>query len=178
MPPPPGTLDQLAHAAMNPGVGELRRASAVALVARIGGAAGNPLYRTLLADPLPALRRAAVEALAGLPEGGAALDVSLVDRSRAVRFAAIRGAPPASTGPWAAVFEEVRAASIRSDVGADHTNLGVLLGMGGRTSEAEAELRTAVRIDPAFLPARQNLAVLLAQTGRRPEAERLLEAGK
>jgi Tfp pilus assembly protein PilF len=44
-----------------------------------------------------------------------------------------------------------------------HTNMAVVLARLGRLSEAQAELETAMRINPGFEPAKKMLAQLKAQ---------------
>ena len=64
-----------------------------------------------------------------------------------------------------------------ADQPAAHLNLGVLAAAEDRPEDAEAAYRTAIRIDPFFLPARFNLATLLNRQGRNAEAETVLRAG-
>ena len=55
-----------------------------------------------------------------------------------------------------------------------HLNLGALSERFGRPDRAETAYRTAIRVDPAFLPARFNLAVLYNSGGRNEDAEKVL----
>jgi tetratricopeptide (TPR) repeat protein len=57
-----------------------------------------------------------------------------------------------------------------------HVNLGNLYLRQGRMQEAEAELNTALRLDPRSVPALVNLADLCRATGREAEVERRLKA--
>jgi tetratricopeptide (TPR) repeat protein len=48
--------------------------------------------------------------------------------------------------------------------------LGMALGMQNKNPDAEQHLRRAVELDPAFAPARQNLATFYRLTGRETAA--------
>ena len=73
--------------------------------------------------------------------------------------------------------ELVEAQSAVADQPGAHLNLGVLATGEGREEEAEDAYRTALRLDPFFLPARFNLATLLNRLGRNAEAEAVLREG-
>src|SRR5262249_14834016 len=53
-----------------------------------------------------------------------------------------------------------------------HYSLGVLLGASGKTTDALAHLREAVRDDPAYVEARIRLADVLRRSGRAAESLR------
>src|SRR5262249_27335678 len=63
----------------------------------------------------------------------------------------------------AAVRHYLEALAYRPDDGELRTNLGMMLAQLGRYTEAEAELKTALRIDPNSEPARKALATIQAQ---------------
>lgn len=56
-----------------------------------------------------------------------------------------------------------------------HNELGIAYHELSRSQEAEAGFRRSFAINPAFLPPRLNLAVLLMEDGRRREAEEALD---
>jgi tetratricopeptide (TPR) repeat protein len=58
-----------------------------------------------------------------------------------------------------------------ADQSAAHLNFGVIHTSQGRTDQAVADYRTALRLDSHFIPARVNLAMLYDQLGRKKEAE-------
>ena len=148
-------------------------------LAAIEAAAGDadPLVRASAAgglDRLPPPRR--VAALAPL----------LADPIRAVRIEAARGlagVSPTLLGAAqraalaAARAELVDAQTAAADQPATHLDIGVLAAAEDRPADAEAAYRTAIRLDPFFLPARFNLATLLNRQGRNAEAETVLRDG-
>ncbi|HYW78142.1 MAG TPA: tetratricopeptide repeat protein, partial [Thermoguttaceae bacterium] len=58
------------------------------------------------------------------------------------------------------------------DQAAAHLNMAVIHSNSGDPEKAEAEYRTALRLDPQFVPARINLAMLCDQQGKKDEATR------
>ena len=141
-----------------------------------------------LADPDPLVRASAAGGLDRLPPGqrAAALAPLLEDPIRAVRIAAARalaGVPRTALAAAqrssfeAARTEFVDAQMAAADQPAAHLNLGVLAAAEDRAEDAEAAYRTAIRLDPFFLPARFNLATLLNRQGRNAAAETVLRAG-
>ena len=67
-----------------------------------------------------------------------------------------------------------RASDIRPDLATAHSCRGIALARRGALAAAESAFRRAVALDPQGPDPTFNLAVLLAQTGRQPEAEKLL----
>ena len=57
-----------------------------------------------------------------------------------------------------------------ADTAPAHLNLGVIHAATGRREQAVRDYETAVSLDPGFLPARLNLATLLNEMGRNPDA--------
>ena len=57
-------------------------------------------------------------------------------------------------------------------------NLGILLKETGRTEDAEAEYREALRINPDYAEAHGNLGILFSETGNKEEAKKALEIAK
>jgi superkiller protein 3 len=56
-----------------------------------------------------------------------------------------------------------------------HSQLGIVLESQNKMPEALKAYRTALRIDPNFIPANYNLAVALFKLGRRDEARDYFE---
>jgi len=161
----------------------MARASAVALLGQYpnGWAAAvrgledaEPLVRAVsarmmeTADPGEALRR---------------LTPLVRDPIRAVRIEAARVL--AGAGPDVmrdedykalvrALAEYTASQEVAAEQPGSHLGLALLYERQGKRAEAEAAYRTALRLDADFIPARNNLAVLLSATGRSSEAEKLL----
>ena len=135
----------------------LVRASAAGGLDRLPPPRRAAVVAPLLDDPIRAVRVEAAGVLAGVPR-------SLLTAARWTAFEAARA-------------ELVDAQMAAADQPAAHLNLGVLAANENRLSDAEAAYRTALRLDPFFLPARFNLATLLNRLGRNAEAETVLRDG-
>ncbi len=160
------------------------RATALELL-RQYGTEGAKAIAPALADDHPLIRTAAVSGLDGFPpraklEAAAPL---LQDPVRAVRIEAARvltAVPAKSFTPeqrqqYEAALDEFMAVQMATaDTPGAHLNLAVIKAQRGDMAAAEQSYRTALELDPAFLPARFNLANHYNQTGRNPEAERVL----
>ncbi len=72
------------------------------------------------------------------------------------------------------LMEYVAAERFNADRPESHLNLGLLYAAQRRTPEAEAALRTALVVDPRFVPAAVNLADLYRAAGREAEGEQVL----
>ena len=163
------------------------RATAVEAL-RVYGPEALRAIEAAAADPDPLVRASAAGGLDRLPPGRrpAVLAPLLDDPIRAVRIAAARGLVgvprTALTGAQQVALEAAQAELVdaqlaAADQPAAHLNLGVLAAAEDRPEDAEAAYRTALRLDPFFLPARFNLATLLNRQGRNAEAETVLRAG-
>ncbi len=146
-----GAQAALARAAVGKG-GLLRLGAARALASLPPGPAAT-IGVPLLDDPLRAVRIEAARSLAGLPDG------ALPDGPRSRLMAAID--------------ELLAAERLAADRPEAHVNLARLHLARRHPAAAEAALRTALRIDPAFVPALINLADLFRASGRG-DAESLL----
>ena len=135
----------------------LVRASAAGGLERLPPARRVSVLAPLLEDPIRAVRIEAARGLAGVPR-------SLLTEARWTAFETARA-------------ELVDAQMAAADQPAAHLNLGVLAAGEGRLEDAEAAYRTALRLDPLFLPARFNSATLFNRLGRNAEAERILRDG-
>lgn len=130
-----------------------------------------------LEDPEPLVRVTAVECLAGLPEE------DLIDRAapllsdplRAVRAETARVLSRVPVNRfnredkeafYRALGEYVVGQQSMSDQAPAHLSLALLYDNQGRTDQALREYRLALRIDPGFLPARNNLGMLYARQAR------------
>ena len=105
----------------------------------------------------------------------------LQDPVRAVRLAAAhvagrRALPEAQKGDLErALAEWIRSEQVNADRPEAHLNLAGLYGRRGRPADAESALRTALLLDPRFVPALVNLADLLRVQRRDADGERFLE---
>ncbi len=160
------------------------RATALELLRQYGTAGARAIVPAL-ADRHPLIRATAAGGLDGFPpqaklEAAAPL---LQDPIRAVRIEAARvlaSVPSQSFTPEqrqhfeAALGEFMAVQMATADTPGAHLNLAVVEVQRGNLTAAEQSYRTALQLDPAFLPARFNLANLYNQMGRNPEAERVL----
>lgn len=177
----PSVTEALAAAVADPTLQPFRRASAATLLGRYppsaltngrGSTAGQAIaaLQTASRSQDVLLRLAAVRTLAGW---GAAPDVvaaALDDKRRAVRYTALRS-DAGTAEARGRVLAEYAAWVGASDSPSDWTNLGVLRAMGGDRAGAEAAIRTALAIAPAFSDAQRNLDVILAMPGGSQRTE-------
>ena len=178
-------LDALILDAAAPGIA---RASALALLARYLSPASEAAVTAAITDPDPLVRSAAPRALpASLsPSMVKAVAPLLGDPVRAVRIEAARAlagadartlTPDQRTALARAVREATAAQLVDADRPEAHLNLGLLEIRLRHQAEAEAEYRTALRLDPTFVPALLNLADLDRMRGMDQQgAERLRAA--
>jgi predicted CXXCH cytochrome family protein len=138
-----------------------------------------------LRDADPVVRLAAVSCAGGRPplERPKLLAPLLDDRIRAVRAEAARQLAPVPADMLdertrkrrdVVLGEYVSEQAAMADMPSSHLNLGALYADLGEAERAESEYRTALRLDPFFLPASFNLASLYNATGRNREAEQVL----
>jgi tetratricopeptide (TPR) repeat protein len=175
----------LAATAANQALAPIVRATALSLLADYVSPVSLPAIQAVLDDRDPIVRAAAVRTLDALPwpdrlRLGAP---ALTDEVRAVRIEGARvlaGAPPAVLSADQrghldkAVTELVAAEMAAAERPDSHVNLGTLYARMGRVRDAEASLRTALRLDPRFVPALINLADLHRGEGRDDQGETLL----
>jgi tetratricopeptide (TPR) repeat protein len=177
-----GALVTLAQDQLRPMVA---RATALDLLARSPGQAGQVALQKALADAEPLVRVTAVQRL---PVGDPAVLARLLgpllqDPVRAVRAEAaarLAGPPalllsePQRKAHAAALDEYIAAQRYMSDLPTGPYNLGNLYAALGRPADAEVQYRRALAIDDQLFMAKGNLAMLLAAGGRLDEAEKLL----
>ena len=175
-------LDQLILDKSQPGIA---RASGLPLLGHYASAASEPAIKAAIADPDPLVRMAAPQAIS--PSAPRALIEAILpllgDPVRAVRVETARviaGIDPQTMTPeqriaFSSAYQElVSAEMIDADRPESHLNLGLLKTRRQQLSEAEAEYRTALRLDPKFVPAMVNLADLDRQRGLDKEGAELL----
>ena len=174
-------LDALILAAAAPPVA---RATALPFLRALGSAASEAAIRAAIADPSPLVRAAVPRALpAGAGRGMVqAMAPLLDDPVRAVRVQAARAlagaaalmTPPQLEALARATRELVAAEMTDADRPESHLNIGLLQLRGGQPDAAETEYRTALRLDPGFVPALVNLADLDRLRGQDQEGVALL----
>jgi predicted CXXCH cytochrome family protein len=176
-------LAALATDRSQPGIA---RATALSHLPEFLTAATVPALESALRDPDALVRMAALRAAEALPpERRGPLAAPLVrDPVRAVRLGAahaLAGTPPAAlvagqrSDLERAVAELVQSEQVNADRPEAHVNLANLYARLGRPADAESELRTALSLDPRFVPALVNLADLLRAQGRDADGERFLD---
>jgi tetratricopeptide (TPR) repeat protein len=149
----PSATDEAVRAGVGDDWALVRRASAHAMSNTEPSASANVLA-PLLSDPVRAVRIEAAEVLAGVPANNLPADVA--------------------SALGRATDEYISAQQLNADRPEAHMNLGLLYARQNRFDEAEAELKTALSIDPSFAPGAVNLADLYRAQNRDAEGERVL----
>ena len=181
----PGAPHLLATLAADRGQPAIARATALSRLARWSAGTTLATARAAVNDPSPLVRRAAVSVLASVdPAARAPLLVPLLaDPVRSVRIEAVpgmAGLPADALSPADRIAldrvtaEFVAVQDLNGDRPESHLNLANLAIQQQRFDAAEAELRSALAIDPAFAPAAVNLAGLFGILGRDADAEPVL----
>jgi predicted CXXCH cytochrome family protein len=165
----------------------ISRASGLLLLPRYASRASEPAIKAAIADPDPLVRMAVPRALPA-PAPRAIIEVILPflgDPVRAVRIEAARALAeidpqtmtPEQRGAFTAAYQElIGAEMIDADRPEAHLNVGLLRARRQQVNDAEAEYRTALRLDPKFVPAMGNLADLDRARGMDTEGAELLRA--
>ncbi len=183
----PDAEGRLVALAADRGQPAIARASAIDRMAHQLTAATTASAREGLRDEDPLVRRAAVHALADAdPRLRASLLAPLLeDAVRVVRIdaaAALAGVPRELLSPadgaalTHATAEFVAAELLNADRPEAHLALANLHARQQSFDLAEADLKRALAIDPAFVPAAVNLADLYRTMGRDEDAEPILRA--
>jgi predicted CXXCH cytochrome family protein len=163
----------------------IARGSALLLLPRYASPASEPALKAAIGDSDPLVRSAAARTLSGSAfqptvRSAAAL---LSDPVRAVRIEAARAlagidllslTPEQQTALVSATMELVAAELVDAERPEAHLNLGLLEMRCHQPAEAEAEYRTALRLDSNFIPALVNLADLDRARGMDPQGAELL----
>jgi predicted CXXCH cytochrome family protein len=164
----------------------IARASGLPLLMPYASPASEPAIKAAIRDPDPLVRAAAPRALPGTvpPRFVDATVPLLSDSVRAVRIEAARAlagtdllalTPEQQTALVKATAELVDAEMVDADRPEAHLNLGLLDLRRRQLPEAEAEYRTALRLDSNFVPALVNLADLDRARGKDEEGAELLK---
>src|SRR5208283_226628 len=164
----------------------IARATALNLLPQYLTPASIPAVQAALADSDALVRREAVRSLEGLaPQDRLRMAAPLLtDPVRSVRIEAARllagTQPDLLQDAQKASLERAIAELIASEMASaerpeNHMNMALLYAQTGRTSEAESELQTALRLDPKFVPAMVNLADLYRTQQRDEEGQRWLQ---
>jgi Tfp pilus assembly protein PilF len=141
-----------------------------------------------LRDRNPLLRLAALQSLGSAPlEARVRLAAPLLsDPLKTIRIEAasvLAAVPAAQMGEeQQRAFERASAEYVASqkynaDRADARVNLGTFYASRGDTTKAESEMKSAIVLDPSFVPAYVNLADLLRTQGRDIDAERVLRQG-
>jgi HEAT repeat protein len=156
---------------------DIARASALLLLPHYATPASEAAVKAAIADPSALVRSAAPRALPPAPSRTVVQAVAplLSDPVRAVRVATARALADVDPGTMtpeqrsafdAAYRELVAAELVDADRPEAHLNLGLLELRRRRPAAAETEYRTALRLDPGFVPAMANLADLDRMRGQ------------
>ena len=178
-------LSALAADTSQPGI---VRATAIDYLRNYAQPQQLPLIETLLNDKDPLIRAAAVRFLEAtdlrtrVDQGWLLLD----DPDRVVRLDATHILAPL----WRqqlpeqfrsqlehAIAEYVQAQQVNAERPEAHLNLGLLAIAVNDVQKAEEEYRTALRLEPTFVPGYINLVDLYRQLGQDADGEKLLQEG-
>lgn len=166
----------------------IARATALSLLSGVPDATSGPTLKRLLRDP-DDLVRAATLGVLERAEPRTRMELAwplLEDSVLAVRVEAARilaslaGAELTedARARLARGLEEYRATQLaNAERPESHLNLGLLDSALGQPEAAEQAYRTALRLDPQFVPAYVNLADLDRALGRDPAGEAVLQQG-
>ena len=141
-----------------------------------------------LDDPDPLVRIGALQGLEGIPpeQRWATAGPMLKDPVLAVRMTVVAwllAAPPGQLQPAQrqaleqGIEEYLKVQMTNADRADARVNNALIWQYRGDVARAESELQTALRLDPAFTPARVNLADLYRAVGREADGERVLREG-
>ncbi len=161
------------------------RASALPLLMPHASPASEPALKAAITDPDPLVRTAAPRALSASASQATrqALASLLRDPVRAVRIETARAlagsdllsmTPELQSAFVSATKELITAELVDADRPEAHLNLGLLETRRRQPADAEREYRTALRLDPAFVPALVNLADLDRARGLDQQGAELL----
>jgi predicted CXXCH cytochrome family protein len=174
-----GALDELVASDEQP---PIARATALSLLAALAPPSTDGAIATGVKDDSPLVRRAAAHALSGanIIENVEPPDLLLNDRVRSVRIETAEQLTQMRADAFpaglSAAFERARdeyiaAQELNADRPEAHMNLGLLFARQRKSDLAEAELKTALSLEPTFAPAAVNLADLYRELGRDADGE-------
>jgi tetratricopeptide (TPR) repeat protein len=178
------SLAELAGDHSNPAIA---RSSALEALTHYPARASVDAAQAALTDPDALVRRASISTLDMLPPAQRLPLIAplLDDPVRVVRLEAAATLADALSGASTeqrAAFDRAAAdyelaQRFNADRPESRASLGNFYLRQGRTQDAEAQLRSALELDPAFAPAYVNLADLQRAQARDADAERLLREG-
>ncbi len=177
--------DLLVDVVRRKGTSAMVRASAISLLSRYRSGDAEAAALRGLEDPEALVRATAARSLQDLVSGPdlvRRLVPVLRDPVRSVRVEAARllalSQAPSSVYTRddreafeAALAEYMAGQEAVNDQPAAHLNMAVIHAARGQLDKAEAAYRTALRIDPEFIPARINLAMFYDSRGQKNKAE-------
>jgi len=166
----------------------IARATALSLIPPYAGAGTLQTLSEALRDGDPLVRASAAQVFESIDprQRLAPLLPLLDDPVLAVRMASVRAlaaVPPEQItdgrrGRFQLVIDEYRQVQMAiAERPESHLNLGWLHAQLGQPEEAERAYRTALRLDPSFVPVLVNLSDLYRSQGRDREGEELLRRG-
>jgi Flp pilus assembly protein TadD len=178
-----GDLTSLIEDASQPGIA---RATALSLLSEYLTPDAFPAVRTGLVDKDALVRSAAVRALEPLAGEDRVRLVAplLTDPIRSVRIEVARllaGTPSSRLQEGEqvsldrAISELIASELVSAERPENHVDLALLYVQMGRANDAESELKTALRLDPNFVPAMVNLADFYRTQNRDDLAKQWLE---
>jgi tetratricopeptide (TPR) repeat protein len=181
----PGAQQSLTALVVNRKQPAIARATALSLLAAYDPAPTDEAIRVGIADDSELVRRACARALSNSDprQSATVMGPLLKDPVRAVRIEAAEvlasAAADATPSDLAAALsratdEYVAAQELNADRPEAHLNLAVLFVKERKFERAEAELKTALLLDPSFGPAAVNLADLYRELDRDEEGEAVL----
>jgi Tfp pilus assembly protein PilF len=184
----PGAAQKLDALVRDPGAPAIARATALRAFASFPGPTMLSALRTSIADDDAMIRAAAVEALLSVPpDTRAPLAAPLADDPvKDVRVQAGRtlaAVPPDGLSPEQrarrdrAIAAYVASEAAMAERPESHLNLGTVRAELGDAAQAEAQYRTAIRLQADFVPAYANLADLYRALGREADATTALDDG-
>jgi predicted CXXCH cytochrome family protein len=181
----PGTGSDLAALIRNTETPAIARATAIAEIGPYLSAATIDVLPLALADDDPGVRAAAVAMLDSVP-----LDIRvrlafpmLEDPVRAVRIETARVLASIPTGELSkdqqalldkALQEYIVSQQAMAERPEAQTNLGGLYAALGESDKAAAAYKTAIELNPVYVPGYVNLADLYRAQGKETEAEKVL----
>ena len=183
----PEAVAQLAQTFSNTKLPGIVRATALELLQPYWRPENRPWLEQAIGDREPLVRRAAAAMLPAVDlQSRLILGMQLLhDPVRTVRLEVVpilaqvpaKNFPTEQRSAFHQAVKEYREAQLANAERAEtHVNLGVLATQLGEILEAEASYRTAIRLQPSFIPAYVNLADLYRAHNRESETEKLLRA--
>lgn len=182
----PGAQQSLVRVVADREQSAIARATALSMLAAYASPTTDAPFRAAVVDDSALVRRAAARALSNSDPSvsESILAPLLSDPVRAVRIeaAVVLAGLPADTFPIEvgaafsrATDEYIGAQQLNADRPEAHLNLGLLYARENHIDKAEAELKTALSLDPTFAPAAVNLADLYRAQNQDGTGERILE---